>query len=397
MTWTIAIAFLAAAMLGFTIGMQTEHKRKKNEHKRLTDSLEATQRENIELNTRLQVERETAEQLRHTGQAALKAELQNIMQETARIQSESLRTTNREQLETLLGPLGKELHLFKESLTAGHASLDTHIKHLMDRTLEIGKEAGELARALKADSKKQGNWGEAVLANLLEASGLRKGHDFEVQATETDEQGRRLIPDVVIHFPGQRRVIIDSKVSLTAYTQYATATNENDRRRYLKEHVASVRKHVKELSEKSYDRVVPGAIGYVLMFIPHEAGYLAAVETDPQLSTDAYARHIILLNPANLLATLQLAYNLWQSERQSQSVEEIYQSADRLYTKFVTFARTFEGIGNGIRQLSDAYERAEKQLCTGKGNIVRQLENWRKKGMNTSAQMPERLLDQTEE
>lgn len=373
------------------------HKKAAHRQDALQRELDTARQESTELRTRLQVERENAEQLRRTEQVQLKAELQNLAQEVAQAQSNALRASNKEQLGALLDPLGKELSRFKESLTAGHASLDVHIRHLMERTLEIGREANELTRALKTDSKKQGNWGEAVLANLLEASGLREGHDFEIQATETDEQGRRLIPDVVVRFPGNRRVVIDSKVSLTAHTHYIAATDEAERSRYLKEHLLSVRKHIKELSEKSYDRVVPGAIGYVLMFIPNEAGYITALQADPQLATDAYARRVILLNPTNLLTTLQLAYNLWQSERQSQSVEEIYRSADKLYTKFVTFARTFDGIGTNIRQLSDAYERAEKQLCTGRGNIVRQLENWRQKGMNSSSQMPEHLLEQAEE
>lgn len=396
MDWIVSLLLcmaVAAAAVALTAWRMS--RRMEAERARAAQALADARSEAALLRTRLEMEREKAEALRRSEQEMMRTEMKKMALDVARTQGEALRSANREQIGALLDPLGRELHLFKESLTAGHASLDTHIRHLMERTLEIGKEANELTRALKTDSKKQGNWGEAVLSNLLEASGLREGHDYEMQAAETDDDGKKRIPDVVVHFPGGRNVVIDSKVSLTAYTASVGAADEAERNRLLREHVLSVRRHVRELSEKSYDRLVPGAIGYVLMFMPSEAAYMAALETEPSLSTEAYARRVILLSPANLLTTLQLAYNLWQSERQSQSVQEIYRSADRLYTKFVRFARTFETVGNGIRQLADNYEKAEKQLCTGRGNVVSQLEQWREKGMNSTARMPESLLEQS--
>lgn len=385
-------ALAAAGLTALRMNRRTAEERKK-----AGEELAAARNEAAVLRTRLEMEREKAEALRRNEQDLLRVEMKKMALDVAQAQSEALRSVNREQIGALLDPLGRELHLFKETVTAGNASLDTHIRHLMERTLEIGREANELTRALKSDSKKQGNWGEAVLANLFEASGLREGHDYDLQAAETDEEGRRLIPDAVVHFPGGRNVVIDSKVSLTAFAAYSAAVDEDERARHLRDHVLSVRRHVRELSDKSYDKVVPGAIGYVLMFIPNEAGYMAALEADPSLSTDAYARRVIVLNPTNLLTTLQLAYNLWQSEKQSQSVQEIYRSADKLYTKFVRFARTFEAVGTGIRQLADNYEKAEKQLCSGRGNVVSQLEQWRDKGMNTVASMPRSLLEKSGE
>jgi DNA recombination protein RmuC len=270
--------------------------------------------------------------------------------------------------------------------------MDQYIKDLVAQTTAVGREAGQLAQALKSNTKLQGNWGEAVLNNLLEASGLTEGRDYRVQEQTRDEEGRALIPDVVVNLPGDRAVVIDSKVSLTAFAAYAAAGSEEESARCLREHVLSVRRHVKELSVKNYSKVVKNSIGYVLMFVPNEAAYIAAVNADPRLASDAYAQRIILLNPTNLLMALQLAYNLWQSELQSRSVYEIYRSADRLYRKFAGFAKNFEQVGKGIRQLNEVYEKAEKQLTTGRGNIVEQLEGWKKKGLDPSADIPESLL-----
>ena len=271
--------------------------------------------------------------------------------------------------------------------------MDRYVRDLMEQTTAMGREAEELARALRSDSKKQGNWGEMILGNLLQASGLTEGRDYVVQAGTEDGEGRRLIPDVVVNLPGNRAVIVDSKVSLTAFTAYVAADDAEEQKRMLREHVASVRRHVKELSQKRYDKVVKNSIGYVLMFIPGEAPYVAAVSADERLTADAYAQRVILLNPTNLLMALQLAYNLWQSEMQSRSVGEIYTSAERLYKKFTLFAQNFVQIGRGIRQLSDVYERSEKQLTTGRGNIISQLEGWKKKGLTPPADIPDALME----
>ena len=180
-------------------------------------------------------------------------------------------------------------------------------------------------------------------------------------------------------------------MSLTAYADACAAEDVAERDNLLREHVQSVRRHIRELSQKDYGRKVKGSIGYVLMFIPNEAAYMAALTTEPKLSAEAYAQRVILLNPSNLLMALQLAYNLWQSEMQSRSVNEIVQSAEKLYKKFTLFATNFVQIGRSLRQLQDTYDRADKQLHTGRGNIVAQLEGWRKKGLNPASQMPAEL------
>lgn len=328
---------------------------------------------------------------------ALRSEFQNMATQLARTEGQALREEHLTRLKDLLMPLGRDIDNFRNQFVSGHAAMDRYIKDLVAQTTAVGHEANQLAAALKGNSKMQGNWGEAILNNLLEASGLTEGRDFLVQEHTKDENGRDLIPDVVVHLPGDRSVIIDSKVSLTAFTESTSTDDEAERLRLIREHVASVRRHIKELSVKNYDKAIKNSIGYVLMFIPNEAAYIAAVNAEPKLGTEAYAQRIILLNPTNLLMALQLAYNLWQSELQSRSVYEIYSSAEKLYKKFTGFAQNFVQIKKSIQQLSDTYEKAEKQLTSGRGNIITQLEGWKKKGVTLTADIPEALRNQNEE
>ncbi len=349
-----------------------------------------------EARARLQAETQHTEDAMRQQAQALRSEFRAMTAEMVRTQSDSLRTEHLHSLEALLKPLGKDIQDFRTQFVSGHASLDQYIKQLVEQTTFLGQEADALAKALKGNSKLQGNWGEAVLGNLLEAAGLTEGRDFTLQARTKDEEGRDLIPDVVVHLPAGRNMVVDSKVSLTAFTAYVATDEPAEQERLLKEHVRSVRQHIKELSAKNYDKVVEGNIGYVLMFIPGEAAYVAAVTAEPTLPSEAYAQHIILINPTNLLMALQLAYNLWQTELQSRSVHEIYASAEKLYKKFSTFAQNFVKIGNGIQQLQRTYDDAQKQLATGRGNIVSQLEGWKKKGLNPSSDIPPALTEEVE-
>lgn len=342
-------------------------------------------------NARLEAERtHAAENLRAQAEA-LRREFRATAAETAIAEGRQLRAEHLNALDALLTPLGRSIETFREQFLKGNADMNRHVGDLVERTTAMGREAEELARALRGNSKLQGNWGEAVLGNLLEAAGLTEGRDYVTQARTRDEDGRELIPDVIVRLPGGRSVVVDSKVSLTAYTAYASAEDPDERERWLREHVASVRRHVRELGEKHYDKVVPDGIGHVLMFIPGEAAYVTAVSAAPELGTEAYARRVILLSPANLLMALQLAHNLWQSDRQRRSVGEIYASAEQLYKKFTLFARNFVQIGRGVHQLAETYERAERQLSTGRGNIVAQLEGWKKKGLSPATDIPAAL------
>lgn len=356
-----------------------------------------TQREAISAKARLQAEQQHAEDNMKRQAQALRAEFKAISVEMMRTQGDALRQQHLNSLEQLLKPLGHDIEDFRTQFVKGHASLDGYIKALVEQTTSLGEEADALAKALKGNTKLQGNWGEAVLSNLLSASGLTEGRDYTLQEHHADGRGSVAIPDVVVHLPQSRNLIIDSKVSLKAFTEYVATDDALEQDRLLKEHVRSVRQHIKELSVKNYNKIVPDSIGYVLMFIPGEAAYVAAVTADPTLPTEAYAQHVIIINPTNLLMALQLAYNLWQSELQSRSVNEIYTSAEKLYKKFSTFAQNFVKIGNSIDQLQRTYGDAQRQLSTGRGNIVSQLEGWKKKGLNPSTSLPEDLTQDSGE
>lgn len=357
-----------------------------------------TQREAISAKEQLKAEKQHTEEAMQAQAQALRSEFKSItadMMKTQgaamREQGNALREQHLQSLEALLKPLGHDINNFRTQFVKDHASLDSYIKALVEQTSSLGKEAEDLAKALKGNTKLQGNWGEAVLANLLSASGLTEGRDFTLQDHYSDGKGSVAIPDVVVHLPEHRNLIIDSKVSLKAFTEYVAATDTIEQERMLKEHVRSVRNHIRELAAKEYEKIVPNTIGYTLMFIPGEAAYVAAMSADPNLPTEAYAQHVIIINPTNLLMALQLAFNLWQSELQSRSVNEIYNSAEKLYKKFSTFAQNFVKIGNNIHQLQRTFDEAQRQLSTGRGNIVSQLEGWKKKGLNPSSSLPEEL------
>lgn len=372
--FTLLIAILAA-IIGFLLG-----------------SLRS-QREAIVARSQLEATQKYTEEMLRTQVATLRTEFKTISSDTMRIQGEALRNQHVHTLEELLKPLENDIDKFRTQYVAGNASLGGYIDKLVTQTATLGKEADNLAKALKSENKTQGNWGEVVLANLLSASGLTEGRDYSLQSRNINENGSVLIPDVIVHLPDNRNVIIDSKVSLKAYTDYVASDDTLTQDRLLKEHIRSVRQHVKELASKEYGKAVPHSIGYVLMFIPCEGAYVAAVNADNQLTINAYTQHVIIINPTNLLMALQLAYNLWQSELQSQSVREIFNSAERIYKKFCTFAQNFVKIGTSITKLQQTYNEAQAQLSEGKGNIVSQLENWRKKGLSSPISIPSELSD----
>lgn len=380
------LTFTLALLLGYFLA-----------HRKFSTALDAARLDAASAKARLESEQKHAAEAMRLQAQSLRAEFKAISVETMRTQSDSLRTEHLNSLAALLSPLDKSIKDFYSQFISGKAALNSHIEDLMKQTNAIGREADELAKALRSNSKLQGNWGEMVLTNLLQATGLEKGRDYEVQVVTKDEEGNRFIPDVVVHLPDARELIIDSKVSLTAYTEYMACEDAEEQKLLLKNHVASVRKHIKELADKRYDKIVPGTIGYVLMFIPGEGAYVAAVNADPTLATEAYQQRVIIINPTNLLMALQLAHNLWQSELQSRSVKDIYASAERLYKKFTTFATNYVKIGKSLDQLQATYNEAEKQLNSGRGSIISQLESWKKKGLATHTQIPAGLLPEDED
>lgn len=295
-----------------------------------------------------------------------------------------LKASSVEQLGHVIQPLREQLEGLRKSVTetnTGNAtartSIETLVKQLMERADGISKDATNLTRALKGDSKMQGDWGEMMLSRLLESSGLRPEEEFCTQQSYKDKKGNIFRPDVVVNLPENRTIIIDSKVSLTAYARWVELEADAapaERDAALRAHVDSVRKHIQELADKDYVSIVPGSIGHVLMFMPNESAYIAAVQARPELVRDAYSRGVLLISPTNLLMALQLAYNLWQKERQSRNVQNIISRAESLYKKCVSVGSSMEKIKRSIDTLSNAYEQAEGQFRSGRGSLCRQID-----------------------
>ena len=321
------------------------------------------------------------------GRKAMVDQFKTLATDTLTERSKQLKMANNEQMDAIIKPLkeqlvglGKAVADAREAESKNKASLDAVIREMMKQTQKIGTDAVNLTHALKGDSKKQGDWGEMILEQMLENSGLKRGEHYVIQEEVRDEDNHRLRPDVVVRFPRERSVVIDSKVSLTAYARHMAADNDAEREAALKEHVASVRKHVDELATKDYSRVVQDSIGYVLMFIPNEASYIAAVQAQPELTNEAYRRGVLIVSPTNLLMALQLAYNLWQNEAREQNVEAIFKRAGDLYNKFSDFYSSFEDVGKKLTDATRAFNQAEDRLCRGKGNFVRQVDMLREMG-----------------
>ena len=347
---------------------------------------------------------------------ALKQEMQRMTIEQQKAAAEqlaqkqsALQENNRLQMDELLKPIKEQFADFKKSVEESKTMNEVNKKELQssfeatmklfqqeqqqavsslkEQTLKIGSDAANLTKALKGDSKMQGDWGEMVLETILENSGLRKDEEFFIQENTKDENGKNFRPDVIVRFPEGRSVVIDSKVSLTAYTDAIAADNDSDRERLLKAHALSVRKHIDELAEKDYSQLVDDAIGFVLMFIPNETSYIAAMKQQPDLSRYAYQKKVIIISPSNLLMALQLAYNLWQYDRQNKNVEKIVKTAADLYDKVAVFEDTFSGIGDIITRLSSTFDKAKKQLYDGTGNVMRRVESLKSLGVTPKKQI----------
>jgi DNA recombination protein RmuC len=265
------------------------------------------------------------------------------------------------------------------------------VRELKEQTERIGNDAASLTQALKGDSKMQGDWGEMILDKTLEDCGLVKDEQYFLQQTFRDGDGNLFRPDAVIEFPNHETAVIDSKVSLTAYQEATKAETLEERERLLKEHVASVRTHINELSAKNYEKLVPNCIGYVLMFIPYESGYSAALKTDPSLLQYAYKKHIIMLSPSNLLMALQLIHTMWQNFRMNKNVEDILRQSNDLYDKFVNFAESFVKIESDIQKVQKDFDVAKRQLSEGPGNVIRRLDNMKALGITPKKQIPDSI------
>jgi DNA recombination protein RmuC len=331
----------------------------------------------------------------------IKAQLAHITEENLKLRGEELKNSNVEQLGHILAPLREQMRKMEESVrnvdisSAQHkVSIEKSIENLATQAVAVGKHADELARALKNNSKVQGDWGEQILESILESSGLRKGYEYVVQENVKDGK-RDLRPDVIVCCPGGKKIIIDSKVSLTAYVDYLAAETKEEAERHAKANKESIKKHIDELAAKGYSDIVANSMSHILMFVPNEGSYILALRSDPQIAQYAYRKGILLINPTNLMISLQLIYNMWQNERQTKNIEKVIKEGEALYEKFVGFYENWSKIKDQLSGVMALYDRADKQLCDGNGNIVRRLENLKKLGIMPKKNIPGELLERS--
>lgn len=372
------------------------------------------ERRNLE-NLRIQSE-ENAEKLRKESDKQwqdkldkLKEMFHNAANNLLEAKQSSLQENNKEQIGEILKPIREQFEAFRKSLEESKTSNEVSKKELKDsfestmklfalqqnqaveslkqETARIGNDANNLTNALKRDTKKQGNWGELILESLLESSGLEKDLHYFIQETVRDEEGKMLRPDVIVKFPEGRSVIIDSKVSLTAYTEAFETEDEDLKRRRMKDHAKSVKKHVDELAEKKYDTVVGDSIGFILMFIPNDQCYLSALEEDSNLSRYAYNKGIVIISPSNLMMALQLAFNMWQQHLRNNNIDKIVKTAAELYDKVATFSESMEKIEDKLSQLTKEFSNAKSLMYEGKGNLFRRVENLKNLGISPKKQI----------
>ena len=345
-------------------------------------------------------------QLLETAEKRLQEQFENVANKIFEQKQEKFSQSSKAGLDSILSPLKDQIEGFKKQVTDQYvkegqerASLKSEILGLKELNQQITHDAAALTKALKGDNKVQGNWGEIVLERVLKESGLREGHEFDTQVALKNEYGKSYQPDVVVHLPNDKDVVIDSKVSLAAYERYF---NEHDdelaRSLHLKEHVKSLRNHIKELGKKDYhDLKGIRTLDYVLMFIPIESAFLLGADQAPELMKLAFDNNIMLVSPTNLLVALRTINNIWQYEYQNQNAQKIADNAAKLYDKFHGFMVDMDKVGKAIESSQKSYDGAMNKLSTGKGNLVRQVEQFRKLGVQSNKKLDDNMLDNAED
>lgn len=360
-----------------------------------------------ELEARLETERSSHnEKLKTLEQAReqLKQEFQNLANRIFDEKSKRFSENNKENLGHLLNPLRDQLGDFKRRVedvydkeAKDRRALHEQIGHLKQLNQQMSEDAINLTSALKGENKTQGNWGEVVLERALEESGLRKGHEFELQVSVSQE-GKRYQPDAIIRLPDGKDIIVDSKVSLTAYEQYCSTDDEAEKERFLREHILSVRGHIKGLSDKAYETLEGiRSLDFVLLFIPVEGAFLLALEREATLFKEAFDRNIMLVSPATLMVTLRTIHNIWRYEHQNQNAKEIAKRGGELHDKFVGFVESVEEIGKNLNRTQQSFETAHKRLVSGRGNLVNQVAMLQKLGADGKKKITQDLLEKAAE
>lgn len=306
---------------------------------------------------------------------------------------------NQNNIEQLLKPLGENIQLFQKKVeevydreSKERFSLGKEVERLVVLNQKISEEANNLTNALKGQVKQQGNWGEMILESILEKSGLVKDREYFVQESFTNDEGRRFQPDVIINYPDNRKLVIDSKVSLVAYERYSSSTSPEEQQKELASHVRSIRNHIDILSSKNYADLV-GGLDFVTMFLPIEPAFILAMQADPEIWNYAYSKDVLLLSPTNLITALRLIHNLWQREYQNRHAFEIAERGGQLYDKFVGFVESLTAVGDNLGRSQKSYEQAMNQLSEGKGNLISRAQKLKELGAKAKKNLPSSMLE----
>jgi DNA recombination protein RmuC len=357
-----------------------------------------------ELDSEKRISQEKLEQF-NESKKQLTDHFRNLAQDILEEKSQRFATQNQQNLDLILKPLQEKISDFRKRVddvyseeVKERASLQAEIHNLTALNLQMSQDANALTKALRGDSKAQGNWGELVLETILENCGLRKGHEFDVQDTQRTEEGNVVYPDVVIHLPESKHVVIDSKVSIAAYTRSVQTDDPDEQKVELTAHVNSIRAHMSGLSAKNYQSLYGlGSIDFVLMFIPIEPAFLAAIGHQSNLFQDALAKNIVLVCPSTLHATVRTIAHVWRQEHQNRNAQEIARLCGAMYDKFVGFVDDLDGVGKSISQTQKNYDEAYKKLTTGNGNLVRSAQRVKELGVKPNKSLPNTLIEKLED
>lgn len=370
-----------------------------NEVNQLDTELNQYRQQNIEqfatiseLKTRLEETRNAAHErqtILEQSEQRLTTQFENLANRIFEHSSKKIEQQNKQSLNFLLSPLKEQLDSFKKQVqdSFGEEAKERHtltyeIRNLQQLNQQMAKEATNLTNALKGNNKVQGNWGEFILSQILDNSGLRLGYEYDTQVNLTNENNQRLQPDVIVHLPQGGDVVIDSKVTLVAYERYFNNDEEIVKTKALSDHLTAVRNHLKQLSQKDYHKLIGiNSLDYILMFIPVEPAFLCAIDSDPSLINDALKNNIMIVSPTTLLVALRTIHNLWRYEHQNRNAELIADKASKLYDKVRGFVEDMENLGSTLDKAQQTYQNSLNKLSKGRGNIIGQIERFRELGV----------------
>jgi DNA recombination protein RmuC len=380
--------------------VDSERKAAEQHNTNLTAQLAQSRERFTGLEQRMAEQKAELEQLQELFKNEFKVLAQSILDETSLKFKEQSKT----EVGLILNPFKEKLEAFEKKVDETHRenlketfSLKTEVKNLTQQSEKLSKEADNLTKALKGEVKTQGNWGEVILERILEKSGLTKDQEYFVQQSVTTEDGRRYQPDVIIKLPDDKNVIVDSKVTLVAYERFASAENPAEQQEHLKQHIAALKAHVRGLSDKNYQSLYGiDGLDFVLLFVPIEGAFSAAIMADNNLFQEAFERNVVIVSTSTLLATLRTIASIWKQEKQTQNAQEIARQAGALYDKFVAFSEDLVKVGNQLDSTKKTYGDAMNKLVEGNGNLIRRAENLKIMGAKTTKHQDNKLLNRAQ-